>query len=77
MSKASRSSARVRRPWWLMDGDEDCPACGQHYVYELQFHCPECDAVTCLHCRRPRADGRLVCVSCAAARSSREASHGS
>lgn len=77
-STTTRSSVGRARPtpWWLADGDEECLACGQSYIYELEFHCPECDTVTCLHCRRQRADGRLVCVSCAEAGSTREASHG-
>ena len=51
-------------PWWLRDGDEECPGCGQLYIYELEFRCPECEITTCIHCRRRHADGRLVCVSC-------------
>ncbi|MBM0106029.1 hypothetical protein JM946_14950 [Steroidobacter sp. S1-65] len=52
-------------PWWLMQGDEECPACGELYIYELEFRCPECDTISCLHCRRRHSDGRWMCVSCA------------
>lgn len=66
MAKAHSTAAAARPgPWWLMEGDEECSACGQLYIYELEFHCPECDMTTCIHCRRRHSDGRLVCVSCA------------
>jgi hypothetical protein len=69
-----RSRTRARpaarpSPWWLAEGDEECLACGGFYVYELEFRCPDCDTVTCLHCRRRGHDGRMVCVSCAEAQS--------
>ncbi|HEY0940980.1 MAG TPA: hypothetical protein VGE08_12840 [Steroidobacter sp.] len=59
--------ARPPAPWWLMQGDEECLACGQLYIYELEFRCPDCDTVTCIHCQRRGRDGRMVCVSCAEA----------
>lgn len=66
MPKApTRAPTGGSAPWWLMEGDEECQACGALYIYELEFQCPECDTMTCLHCRRRRSDGRLVCVSCA------------
>lgn len=67
MAKARSKVAAASNPapWWLLDGDEECLACGQLYIYELEFHCPDCDTVTCLHCRRRSSDGRMVCVSCA------------
>lgn len=52
-------------PWWLMEGDEECPGCGELYIYELEFRCPECDTISCMHCRRRHSDGRWICVSCA------------
>jgi hypothetical protein len=52
-------------PWWLSEGDEDCPGCGQFYLAEVEFHCPDCDTPTCLHCRKRSPDGRWVCTSCA------------
>jgi hypothetical protein len=61
----SKASAPGVSPWWLMEGDEECLGCGQLYIYELEFHCPDCDTVTCLHCRRRHSDGRMVCVDCA------------
>ncbi len=47
-----------------MEGDEECPGCGQLYIYEMEFHCPDCEITTCIHCRRRHSGGRLVCVSC-------------
>ena len=67
MARARSTAARRPAPWWLLEGDEQCHGCGQLYIYELEFHCPDCDTVTCMHCRRRHSDGRMVCVSCAEA----------
>ncbi|WP_161814333.1 hypothetical protein [Steroidobacter agaridevorans] len=60
----AKAPASDAAPWWLTDGDEECLGCGQLYIYEMEFRCPECEMTTCIHCRRRRPDGRLVCVSC-------------
>lgn len=66
-SQAPSKPAARPSPWWLMEGDEECLACGELYIYELEFRCPDCDTVTCIHCRRRGKNGRMVCVSCAEA----------
>ena len=78
MAKARTKTAGTFSPgpWWLMEGDEECLGCGQLYIYELQFHCPECESATCIHCRRRHSDGRMVCTSCAEA-AGKGATHGS
>nr|WP_298723217.1 hypothetical protein [uncultured Steroidobacter sp.] len=75
-ARAKAPSAAPSVPWWLLEGDEECASCGQLYIYELEFRCPECETTTCIHCRRRRADGRLVCVSCAEATARGEAHAG-
>lgn len=67
MAKARSRTADSLAPWWLTEGDDECHACGQLYIYELEFFCPDCETVTCMHCRRRHPDGRWVCVSCAEA----------
>ncbi|MET0534895.1 MAG: hypothetical protein ABW171_11775 [Steroidobacter sp.] len=61
-SKATVTTTMVA--WYLSDGDEQCPHCGQLYAYELEFRCPDCDEPSCVHCRSKHADNRWVCVSC-------------
>lgn len=73
-ARSKTSSVLSPAPWWLGDGDEECPSCGELYIYELEFRCPDCDTPTCIHCRRRHTDGRLVCVSCVTP--SESASHG-
>ena len=66
MAKArSKTAAAAPGPWWLLEGDEECPGCGHFYIYELEFRCPDCDTTSCIHCRRRHADGRWICESCA------------
>jgi hypothetical protein len=50
--------------WWLFAGDEDCPHCGQTYLYELEFRCPECDSPGCPHCKAQHTEGHHVCPEC-------------
>lgn len=66
-ARAKTVAAGPPPPWWLAEGDEECVGCGQRYIYELEFRCPECETTTCIHCRRRHSDGRLVCGSCAEA----------
>jgi hypothetical protein len=40
-------------PWYLSDGDEECPHCGQWYAYELEIRCPDCDSPSCPQCQCP------------------------
>jgi hypothetical protein len=63
-TRTKAPAAPAPTPWWLMEGDEECPGCGHLYIYEMEFHCPDCEITTCIHCRRRHSDGRLVCVSC-------------
>ena len=37
-------------PWWLTGADEECPACGQAYAYEIEVRCVDCDAPLCPVC---------------------------
>ena len=37
--------------WYLSDGDEECPHCGQWYAYELEVRCVDCDAPSCPNCK--------------------------
>ena len=64
MVKRKPKTAAAVLSWWLIEGDEECPHCGQLYLYELEFRCPECDTAVCLHCRTPHPDGHPVCPSC-------------
>jgi hypothetical protein len=59
----SKASAIVS--WWLNDGDEECPHCGQLYIYEFEFRCPDCDSPVCPHCKQRHAAGHHVCPECA------------
>lgn len=51
-------------PWWLADGDEECPHCGQLYYIELEFRCPDCDRAVCPHCKKKHAQGHYLCPEC-------------
>jgi hypothetical protein len=53
MPKAKATSQRAGQavPWYLSEGDEECPHCGQWYAYELEIRCPDCDAPSCPHCK--------------------------
>ena len=64
--------------WWLSDGDEECPHCGQLYIYELEFRCPDCDGPCCAHCKKRHATGHHTCPECANPESGRaeDSTHG-
>jgi hypothetical protein len=63
--------------WWLHEGTEECPQCGQLYAYELEFRCPDCDTPSCPHCKQQHPAGRAACRECAAnCDQSVSASHG-
>jgi hypothetical protein len=61
---AKAKTATSPLPWWLDEGDHECPHCGRMYVYELEFRCTDCDAAGCAHCKATHAEGHLVCVDC-------------
>lgn len=71
MSKGTAKTGASSKPvaWWLLGGEEACPHCGQLYIYELEFRCPDCDSPSCPHCRQQHAEGRVVCISCVASSS--------
>lgn len=64
MPKAKTSSASVVVAWWLDEGDEECPHCGQLYIYERELRCTDCDSPVCPHCRKVHAAGHHVCPDC-------------
>jgi hypothetical protein len=66
MPKAKATSKRANKamPWYLGEGDEECPHCGQWYSYELEFRCPDCDSPSCPHCKSKHAEDRFVCPGC-------------
>ena len=65
MPKAKvKTGVAAMTAWWVSDGDEECPHCGQLYIYELEFRCPDCDSPTCLHCKKKHTEGHHVCPEC-------------
>ena len=64
MPKAKAKAQTTVAAWWLSDGDEECPHCGQLYIYELEFRCPDCDGPCCAHCKKLHADNRHLCPEC-------------
>jgi hypothetical protein len=65
MPKAKlKTGTAAMTAWWVSDGDEECPHCGQLYIYELEYRCPDCDSPTCLHCKKKHAEGYHVCPEC-------------
>jgi len=64
MPKGAAKSTSTLVAWWLSDGDEECPHCGQLYVYELEFRCPDCDGAVCPHCKKRHTKGHHVCPDC-------------
>lgn len=64
MQKRKSKAKATVVPWWLNDGDEDCPHCGQPYIYEVEFRCPACDGPGCPHCTQLHTEGHQVCPSC-------------
>lgn len=64
MKAKAKPTSKKAAPWWLEDGDEDCPHCGQPYIYELEFRCSACDGPACAHCKQVHREGHLVCPDC-------------
>lgn len=52
--------------WWLGEGDEQCPHCGQPYLYEFEIRCADCDGPCCAHCQETHAADDHVCPECVA-----------
>ena len=65
MPKPTTPATAKTDPWWLTDGDLECPHCGQFYFVEVEFRCPDCDGPTCPHCKVKHTAGYLVCSGCA------------
>ena len=65
MPKAKSSVGTAKPSWWLGAGDEQCAHCGELYVLEVEFRCPDCDGPTCPHCKLMHAEGHFVCPDCA------------
>jgi predicted RNA-binding Zn-ribbon protein involved in translation (DUF1610 family) len=51
--------------WWLGDGDEECPHCGQLYIYQVEYRCPDCDSPVCPRCKTQHVQGHYLCPDCA------------
>jgi hypothetical protein len=64
MPKPVTGAKEVRSPWWLADGEEECPHCGQLYFLEVEVRCTHCDGPTCPHCRVRHREGHLICPGC-------------
>jgi hypothetical protein len=81
MPKVRSKAKATLAPWWLSSGDHECPHCGQLYIYELEFRCPDCDGPCCIHCKAKHAEGHHVCPECvtsgAEAASQASRNHGS
>jgi hypothetical protein len=69
-------SPSTAQSWWLGTGHEDCPHCGQSYLYELEFRCTECDGPGCMHCKSWHVDGYWLCPTCTPASAKRDRKHG-
>jgi hypothetical protein len=63
MLKTTRKS-QLELPWWLEDGTEICPACGQTYVYETGYRCAGCDMPICSICVEYEVAAELLCQIC-------------
>ena len=63
----TRRSTAAPAAWWHSSGEDNCPHCGEPYVYELEFRCVECDGPGCMHCKELHIEGHHVCPSCASA----------
>lgn len=37
-------------PWWLEEGTESCPFCGNRFHFEALVYCRDCDRPICPAC---------------------------
>ncbi|MFP4071817.1 MAG: hypothetical protein ACLFTB_07185 [Desulfovibrionales bacterium] len=51
-------------PWWLEEGYETCSFCLQHYSYEMEYRCRECDAPVCPMCTTHAHEEAVTCPDC-------------
>jgi hypothetical protein len=58
---------RAATPWWLDEGEEQCPFCLAGYAYELEVRCVDCDRPSCPRCAVVAREVRVVasCPECA------------
>jgi hypothetical protein len=64
MPKAKPMATPKVDPWWLTEGDLECPHCGRLYFVEVEFRCPDCDGPGCRYCKVTHIEGHLVCSGC-------------
>ena len=63
-SAKSKSAAQSNAsPWWLHEGEEDCPHCDQTYTYCAELRCFDCDAPICPMCI-VRIGEHVFCPEC-------------
>jgi hypothetical protein len=62
-TKSTDATKAVGTRWWVDEGEEDCPHCGQTYFYEVEARCLECDAPICPMCI-VRVEQHPVCPDC-------------
>ena len=54
-----------KRVWWLEEGAEVCPACGQTYAFQTEYRCAGCDGVVCVMCATQTTEIEIFCPPCA------------
>jgi hypothetical protein len=66
MAKHAKTIGRAKTagaPWWLAQGEEDCPHCEHTYSYHAEVRCFECDAPICPMCI-VRLSEQFFCPDC-------------
>jgi hypothetical protein len=66
MARSTKSRTAVTSgptPWWLDEGEEDCPHCDQTYTYSAEVRCFDCDASICPMCI-VRVGEHVFCPDC-------------
>jgi hypothetical protein len=71
MRKSKSNVATTKLLWWLDQGDEQCPHCGQLYFAEAEIRCADCDGPMCSLCKVRQTEGHIVCPDCV-----RQGAHG-
>jgi len=64
MPKAKSKVTTASLPWWLGEGEEECPHCGRLYFVEVEVRCADCDGPACPHCKVRHTEGHVVCPDC-------------